>query len=197
MKCDDDVVEAGILFLDDKLLLAEGGQRLCYLHPTDSTKIIKILPQRVASDNQNELESVYLGYLLKKGVSFKHLTQCFGYVDTNLGRGLVFERALNSDGTPSMSLKYMMEEKLLSLERQQKLVLELVSYLRENQIIFADMASSNIFCRRDKAGDYSLLIVDGLGARRFNYRFWMYMWIGFYRRSKINKQEKKLMRLYC
>ena len=66
MKCDDDVVEAGILFLDDKLLLAEGGQRLCYLHPTDSTKIIKILPQRVASDNQNELESVYLGYLLKE-----------------------------------------------------------------------------------------------------------------------------------
>ena len=96
-----------------------------------------------------------------------------------------------------MSLQYMMKEKLLSFEKQQKLVLELVVYLRKNQIIFADMASSNIFCRRDMAGDYSLLIVDGLGARRFNYRFWMYMWIGFYRRSKINKQEKKLMRLYC
>ena len=82
--------------LDKEFLLAEGGERLVYIHPNDNNKVIKILKKGLNKHNfQNKLEFKYYNFLTKKNRDFSNITKCFGYVDTNLGKGLVFERVID------------------------------------------------------------------------------------------------------
>ncbi len=178
--------------LNDKLLLSKGSERSCYLHPEDNRKIIKIGPGEGKHRNQNNLDYHYYRYLVSSGKDLQYVTECFGFVETNLGRGLVFTRALNYDGTSSHSLKYMMYHKRITVDEQRELLNKLLMYLQDQQIVFGDICCGNIFCKEVSEGKYEFIIVDGLGARRLNYKYWMYLKIGLYRRYKIMKQARKM-----
>ena len=53
--------------LDKEFLLAEGGERLVYIHPNDNNKVIKILKKGLNKHNfQNKLEFKYYNFLTKK-----------------------------------------------------------------------------------------------------------------------------------
>ncbi len=84
----------------------------------------------------------------------------------------------------------------ITIDVQKKLLSQLVNYLKEQQILFIDTCLSNVFCIKQENNEYKLLIVDGLGAKRLNYKYWLYIHIGLYRRYKINKQAKKLWRFH-
>ncbi len=181
-----------IVYLNKELLLSKGSERDCYLHPDDHTKVIKIAPSEGVHRDQNNLDNHYYRYLSGSGKDLQYVTECFGFVETNLGQGLVFTRALNYNGTPSHSLKYMMFHKKIAVDTQRDLLKNLLTYLSENQIVFGDICCGNIFCKEVSKEKYTFIIVDGLGARRFNYKYWMYLKIGFYRRYKIIKQAMKM-----
>ncbi|MFY9074860.1 YrbL family protein [Malaciobacter mytili] len=185
-----------IIKLDESLLIAKGGERACYLYPTDDKKIIKILYTEGTHNNQNRLEYIYMNYLKRKKTDLSHITDCYGYIMTTLGKGLVYERVFDYDNKPSKSFRYMIAHKLIDEKEQNRLLNELKQYLDKNKILFIDNSMTNIFYKKTSLNSAKLVIVDGLGAKRIGFKFYLYLYLPFYRNYKIKKQWQKLMWLY-
>ncbi len=177
--------------LDNSLLLGKGNERLCYIHPADETKVIKITYKNIR--NQSMIEYIYYEYLEKRGVDFSHITHCYGWIDIDDTKGLVFDRVSNSDGSKIFSLSQSIKENILNLNHHKKLLKELENYLLKNYIIFADVSLENILCVKQEDGDYKLVIIDGLGSRHLGIKFWLYRHVIFYTKYKLKHQWKKVM----
>jgi hypothetical protein len=184
------------ILLTDKDLLAKGGERACYIYPSDNTKVIKTIFAQGLHNNQNELEYTYMQYLERKGVDLSHITKCFGFVDTNIGKGLVYDRVIDFDNTPSKSFRYYVANKLLSQDTQEQLVEELRIYLNKNLILFVDTSLTNLFCQQYEKDKFRLIIIDGLGAKRTGVKFWLYRNSKIYTKYKIQRQWEKFMKMY-
>jgi hypothetical protein len=184
------------ILLTDKDLLAKGGERACYIYPSDNTKVIKTIFAQGLHNNQNELEYTYMQYLERKGVDLSHITKCFGFVDTNIGKGLVYDRVIDFDNTPSKSFRYYVANKLLSQEAQEKLIEELRIYLNKNLILFVDTSLTNLFCKQYEKDKFRLIIIDGLGAKRTGVKFWLYRNSKIYTKYKIQRQWEKFIKMY-
>ncbi len=182
------------LKLNDSLLLGKGNERLCYIHPIDPTKIIKVAHKHHMARNQNKLEELYGRYLEKKGVSFAHITHYYGRVDVEGKTGHVFDRVIDSDGSDSKTFSEIVRQRLITPEQAKELLEDLRVYLVENTILFIDVSLDNIMCRHEEDGSYRLIIVDGLGARRPGFKFWLYRHLPLYAAYKVKRQWPKVMR---
>lgn len=98
--------------------MGTGGERWCFIHPNDKTKVIKIIHSKGKHNDQNKLEFHYYGLLKKRGADLSHLAQCYGYAQTNKGLGLVFERIMDYDMQASKSFRYYLANKLIDLDEQ-------------------------------------------------------------------------------
>jgi hypothetical protein len=184
------------LTLDEKSFLAKGGERSCYIHPDDNKKLVKIIHAKENLNQQNELEEIYINYLYKRSVDLSHIAKYYGKASTNLGDGLVYERVLNYDGSEAKSLRYNMVYKTIPLDTLEELLQELKSYLEKNKILFVDTSLTNIFCKKIDTKNYKLIIIDGLGAKRLGFKFWLYRHCKIYTIYKIKRQWAKLMSMY-
>lgn len=182
--------------INDDLMIAKGGERVCYLHPEDNTKVIKSVFSKGEHNDQNKLEYIYMNYLKNRQKDLSHLTNCYGYIKTNIGKALVFDRVLNYDNTPAKSFRYMVANKILSLDEQKVLLDELKKYLEDNEILFVDTSLTNLFCPEVQEGKYKIIIVDGLGAKRMGFKFWLYRNSKLYTKYKIKRQWEKFMVMY-
>lgn len=184
------------VILNENLLIAKGGERDCYIHPNDSSKVIKTLHSEGNHNNQNELESNYMNYLKKKKTNLSLVTDCYGFIETNMGKGLVFDRVLDYDKTPSKSFRYYLANKLIPISIQKELIEELRIYLEKNRVLFVDTSLTNIFCPKISENKFKLIIVDGLGAKRTGIKFLFYKLSKSYTQYKIKRQWAKFMTMY-
>jgi len=182
--------------LSDDLLLAKGGERACYIHPNDHTKVIKIIFADTNDNEQNKLENIYYNDLHKQNKDLSHIVDCYGFEPTNLGQGLVFDRVIDYDGTPSKSFRYYLAKKLIDSDYQRVLIEQLKNYLFSNAILFVDTSLTNIFAQKISEDRYKLVIIDGLGAKRTGLKFWLLRRCPLYRRYKIYRQWKKFIWMY-
>lgn len=179
-----------MIHLTEKLFLTKGSERICYLHPNDKNKIIKIIYNFKEKNNQNLLEYEYYSDLHKRGISFKHIAHCYGYVETNKGEGLVFEKIVDYNGKVSRSYREILVNKVLNKIEEKKLLKELNNYLYTNNILFADSTTINLLCKEYEPNKYRFVIIDGLGAKRQGVKFKLYQMFSFYNKYKIKKQWK-------
>ena len=182
--------------LQEKNIIAKGGERCCYLHPKDKNKLIKIIFADGSHNQQNKLEDIYISYLQKKKVDLSQTATYYGEIDSNLGKGVVYERITDYDSTPSKSFRYYVANKLISQELQKKLLNELKLYLEKNHILFVDTSMTNVFCKKIAKERYKLIIVDGLGAKRIGFKFWFYRNSKLYTKYKIKRQWAKFIAMY-
>lgn len=182
--------ELVILNLTKELILAEGGERICYLDPSDGSKIIKIEKVSETSNQQNELEYKYYKHLEKKGIDFTHIAKCYGWIETNQGKGLSFERIVDYNGGNSKHFREYLRNNLLTQETEEKLLFELENYLITNEVVFIDVSTVNLFCQQTTPNSYRLVIFDGLGGRRYGFKFLLYMFSKKFTRYKVKKQWK-------
>lgn len=94
--------------LAKKRPLASGTFRLTYAHPFDPTKVIKIpradrAPTRERDPNQREFDE-YQRRLASGTPLELYFPRLHGFVETDLGQGLCFDRVQGSDGRPPLSL---------------------------------------------------------------------------------------------
>ncbi len=178
--------------LNNALKVGEGTERVCYEHPNDNSKVIKVTKKGVKSREQNKIDSVYYKYLEEKNVDFSHLPLCYGYIRTTLGNGLIFDKVSNYDGSDIYTFEYVLKYNLLENEIQKKILRDLVEYIVDNNILFIDVSLPNIVCHKDIEGKYRLVIIDGLGSRHLGLKFWLYRNFSFLAKRKIEKQIKKL-----
>lgn len=179
--------------LDESLFLGKGNERLCYIHPEDNTRIIKVPYKEKNSRNQNELEYIYYKYLEKKGVSFEHIAKCYDRVSVGDKKGLVFDRVLDFDGSSSKTLNELIRGNIINYIQAKELLEELRIYLEKNSVIFVDVSFDNMMCQKQEDGKYKLIIIDGLGGRRLGFKFWLYRNIPIYVKYKIKLQWEKVM----
>ena len=142
--------------------IGAGQERVCYLHPHDQTRLIKL--QKGESDKQTRRELSLYASLRRRGMrNFEHIPQFYGEVETSLGHGFVVDCVTDYDGSISKSLwwhferGYPVSEFSLYLE-------ELRQYLLENQVVFSvDMGRYNILFQKLSPERARLVIIDGLG----------------------------------
>jgi hypothetical protein len=182
--------------LTEDLLLAKGGERLCYINPNDTTKVIKVLdPNIITHNRQNDLEYTYYNLLYSKydKNTLLNIAKCYGWADTNYGKGLMFERIIDYNGQDSKHLRYYLRNHLLSEQQETLLLTELKEFLESNLILFVDVSTVNLFCKEISRDKFTLVIFDGLGARRYNFKFFLYMKISFLAQYKLKKQWNKFI----
>lgn len=161
---------------------ARGGNRLCYVDPNCLSRCIKVLrpdrsprirrseksfPKNLKSLNQfdDNREEYSVVQKIEKSIgtaAYQLIPEFYGYVDTNLGPGLVCELIRDSDGLISISLKqyiwqYGVDEKLqLALDRFSNLWSSLGMPSR-------NLLLHNIVVQRDNDAIVRLVVIDGLG----------------------------------
>ncbi len=155
-----------MLELNSKLFFAEGDDRKCYVHPEDDKLCIKILHDNIDYKVQKR-EVAYYNLLKKKKISWDMLSKYYGEIDTNFGRGVVFEFIRDYDGDVSKTLDfYFSKEDKLSIELAYKLE-KLKNYLYEEGIVFRDLITQNIVVKKESNYKYKLVVIDGIGHNDF------------------------------
>ncbi len=142
--------------------IGEGKERVCYLHPDDARRVIKL--QKTAVRKQTDRELRLYRSLQQRGLQdYSHLPRYHGTVDTNLGPGNVFDLVANYDGEISRSLwwyfthGYPLGEFIVYLEVFRE-------YLLRNRIVFSnDMSRYNLLFQKISPTDARLVVIDGIG----------------------------------
>ena len=184
------------IILTDKYFIARGGERDCYLHPLDYKKVIKIVHgySDILNRNQNDLDYKYFKFLEKLKVPYSHISKCYGYIDTNLGKGLIFDKVFDYNGKISISfLDTIIQNKFTKYE-ENELVEDLKNYLFKNNILFIDIGLYNVLCCEYEEGKYRLIIIDGLGGRRTGIKFWLYLNSKIFTKYKIIKSWNRFLK---
>ncbi|MGI9318888.1 MAG: YrbL family protein [bacterium] len=142
--------------------IGAGKERVCYRHPDDPGKVVKIQKGEVEKQTRREL-SFYRWMQRRNMNNFKHLPRFYGQVETNLGRGFVVDLVSDYDGTISKSL-YWHFERGYSISEFIPYLEELRQYLVENLIVFSvDMSRFNVLFNRVSNREARLVVIDGLG----------------------------------
>ncbi len=182
--------------LNKSLYIAKGAERECYIHPDDTSKLLKVEYNNSIDRNQNKLDIYYYTYLKKQNVSFSHIPKYYGTIETNKGDAVIYDSIKNYDNSVSKSFEEIIGEKKLSTLEEKQLLEELQTYLLTNLIVFGDVVLSNILCQEVSPNHYKLIIIDGLGGRRFGWKLWLHIHSKFYTKFRIAKQWKKLIKNY-
>lgn len=188
------------LVLTKELFIAQGGERVCYHHPKDSTKVIKVLYKKngvyAYNGTRNEIEYEYYKFLERLKIPFYHISKCYGFIDTNLGKGLIFDKVYDYTGNISISFSNAIKQNKFNNDIEDILIKELQSYLFKNKVLFIDSGLHNILCCEYEKDRYKLVIIDGLGAKRKGFKFWFYLNSEIYTKYKIRKEWKKFIQKY-
>ncbi len=166
-----------------------GQERVCYQHPDDAGKVVKI--QKGESDKQTRRELLLYKNLSCRGMSnFEHIPRYYGKVETSLGEGFVVDKIMDYDGSVSKSLWWHFERGYPVAEFAVYLD-ELRQYLLENLIVFSvDMGRYNILFQKTSAQQARLVIIDGLGNHTaFN---WLDN-IAYFARRKIDRRWQRFI----
>ena len=185
---------------------AVGGTRLCFIHPHDSEKCVKVLredrtPQarrnrtkgikRFRSvkhwDDQRK-ELVAYQHLLQrdKKTIWNHIPEFFGIVETDLGVGIVTRIYRNYDDKFPKNLEEEVPQGIDDL--LQFAISDFKEWLRNELVVTRDLLPHNIIVVRNSVRHCRLMIVDGLGNSE-----WIPVstWFQSFARRKIERKLKK------
>ncbi len=173
-----------MITLSGEKILFKGGDRLCYLHPDDAGKIVKVLaPERrpdavrrgapvykklrpLASFDANLREWKILQRIAEKGDAvWKHIPRCFGMVETDLGSAFCQELIRSDDGSIAPTLGVYLKRNGYT-EKIEKALEDFYSFLIDNTVTFRDMHGRNLVVRQMK-DDVRIYLIDGIGSSAF------------------------------
>ena len=153
--------------LTTNLFVAEGTDRKCFRHPHKTNLCIKVLhPERRSGRFWREI-NYYLS-LRRRDADFQHLTRFHGLIDTNLGKGAVFELVLDDDARVSKSLEYYLAR---NDRRFNTWIIDAIENLKQDfyqqWIVFHDLNPGNILVKRLSFDEFRLVVIDGIGHNHF------------------------------
>jgi hypothetical protein len=165
---------------------AQGGNRLCFVHPDNPDLCIKVrrpdfslkdrrrkkgFPKNLrplSSFDDNREEHQVMQQLKRHygAVLYEHISHCCGFEETDLGKGLVSELVRDADGRISQTLKkYLWDHGLNSAI--QTAIASFESYWLRESIPSRDLLLHNIVVQMDGDMPVRLVVIDGLGSSGF------------------------------
>jgi len=172
------------LTLSDQKPFARGGNRLCFVHPEDAEKCIKVrrpdftledrrrkkgFPKNLkplSSFDDNQEEFTVMQQLMNSYGErvFGHVSHCFGFVETDLGKGLISELIRDTDGAISQTLKKYLWDHGLTDECKAA-IKDLCDFWEREAVPSRDLLLHNIVAQRIQGDRISrLVVIDGLGS---------------------------------
>ncbi|MDT0619036.1 YrbL family protein [Salinisphaera sp. P385] len=154
--------------LTPDLLVARGHHRACYVHPRDPSACIKVYHRPDPKDRKREQTAYRV--LERNGADWRLLSRLLGEIDTNLGRGYVFELIRDHDGSVSRTLEHYLNpdtDDAVSNADLRSALDELRRFLIDNRVISQEIAPRNLVFRRRADGGGDLLMIDDIGNRDY------------------------------
>ena len=173
-----------MISLEEVKPFAEGGNRVCYIHPDNKNLCLKISKSEVVKkmrlnapwykklrseksfdDNYRE-ERAYQQRAIKKNPQkiWKHLAKWYKFVETSKGWASCTELITNND-----KIALNLEEYLFSKGRTKeidKALKEFEIFLKETKLLTKNIIPHNLAVKEDDYG-LTLKIIDGLGSMSF------------------------------
>ena len=155
-----------VIHLNEDLFIGKGTQRRCYRHPENKDICIKIKvsnshPRR----DQNVREYKYYKILEKRGIDWTHAAKCHGWVNTNIGRGLMFEHICDSGGNSLSHVKAQLDSNQVSSDEVCHELERLKDWIFKHGIIIPDLKLENMIYDQQRPLGKRLIIVDGISNR--------------------------------
>lgn len=156
--------------LNSSLVVGIGRHRVCYIHPEDEKKCIKVIHS--ASGNalrENQRELAYYAHLNRYLTDWRGIPRYYGQIETNLGIGYVYDRIVDFDGKPSRTLQdyFPIEELETTYSQLYQLLEDLKSYLQANKIVTMSIKPYNILCHRISPTKIFPVVCDNIGTASF------------------------------
>ena len=163
---------------------AQGGNRLCFIHPQQPEVCIKVRrpdftladcrrkkgfpknlrPLYFFDDNREEFKTISKLNSSKGEIASRHVYRCYGFVETDLGKGLATELIRDPDGRISLSLKQYIWKSGFNRSCQAA-VDALKKFWMTHLIPSRDLLTHNIVAQQDESGGVErLVVIDGLGS---------------------------------
>jgi hypothetical protein len=174
--------ENDIIRLSHLSPFARGQMRICFVHPHDAAKCIKVasedgkkrikrarwrtllFPWSLPILGQREFAECRCLFESGDEKIRRHIPRHFGFADTDLGRGAIFELIRNADGSIAPTLR----EKIKRGDAPSAALDEFRVFLREGRLWnWNDPGPGNVLCARLVGGGERLFVIDGLEQREF------------------------------
>ncbi len=178
--------------LKPDLFIGKGGNQATYHHPSDEQLCVKVnLPGRQKISNKRLSRELKLYKSLQRKAPSPHVPQFFGTIETNLGKGYLYEKVTDFEGSVSQDL----HTTLCSIEARDENMIQAIRtlglYLLNERILFHDgLLRDNTLCRKTKDSTYELVVIDGLGDTIL---IPVLSYIPSHARSRIRKKWEKYM----
>jgi hypothetical protein len=168
------------LRLRDRQPFGVGGRRLCFVHPRDSFKCVKVARPdaeviqglkskerffRTKANYDNNLEElVELQRLDRRlGAALScHLPRSYGMAATDMGPGLVLDLMRDADGGISRSIRELITIGL-DLAELKPAFNTLGEFFIKHAIVTRQLLDHNVVARHEADGTWTLFLIDGLG----------------------------------
>ena len=184
--------------LQEKDMIAWSKTRKCYLHPEDPERVIKIVRKKkqILKRDANWQEWTHYQHIKQRYPQLDFISTYHGYVETNLGRGLLIDCIRDSNGQVSMRLGNVLENrKHYDLESVEKALNLFCQDIIEKNIQLFDLNMFNILVQVLPDRKYRLVCVD-IKGRYNNYELIpVSSYIPFFSRQKLKRRCRNLMQI--
>lgn len=154
--------------LNPELFLAQGAHKKCYIHPHDNNLCIKLPKKNHIQDVVKEVN--YCKHINKTNSGKNFISSYKGTIETNLGKGYVFELVKNYDGTISNSLEFYLKnlnKYIKKIPYFRQAFLEMKESLIKENIITRNLKERNILVQKISKDKIKFVIIDDIGPTEF------------------------------
>ena len=167
--------------LRDDLIFAQGGRRICFIHPDDPSRCIKVLscagdptqrrkksvwykrlrPLSSFNDNLRELESFQALEKQGDGV-WNHFPRCYGIQPTSRGDGIVTDLIRDEKGSVSKTVRQYVATHGKTAELRRALGV-FFGLLLVQRVVTRDILDHNLVVQAGEEG-LRIVMIDGFGS---------------------------------
>lgn len=191
-----------IFFLKEDDAFASGSERICYILAIhEKIYCIKITYRGNRKNKQNEKEYSYYSFLKNSGVDTSRLLNCHGWLNTNKGKGLLFDLVVDFCGGVASTLESYLDRYGIDKKLENELIL-LKNYIIKNNIIVCDLKEKNILVQWVSKEEFTLRVIDGVGNKDLFKiaSYWKFIgrkkiirhWDRFYKRIENNYSDRNI-----
>ncbi len=190
-----------VLYLDEKHRIARSATRDCYLHPEDPGRVVKVVRasarQREKGGwfrrNANQKEWRSYRYMQRRFGDLHVFVACHGFVETNLGSGLVFDCVRDADGKVSLRLQDALVSPAHDSRRVAAAVADFCRTVLDREIPLFDLNFWNILIQVQADGAYRPVSID-IKGRFNNYELIpVSSFIPYFARRKVRRRCRRLI----
>ncbi|MBF7053698.1 hypothetical protein IOC61_10200 [Halomonas sp. KAO] len=170
-------------------IIGRGDERICYLHPNDPARCIKLSRREKAKQTYRELR--YFRLLKRRKVPFTFIPEFFGVVKDDEVIGIEQQLVLDDQGLlPPNVAEYLAKPLTQQQVGQFWVGLEaLQTYLLAYNVVPCDLVMSNLLVI-ERTDTTAVILIDGLGVSEFIPLPAYVPWLG---RRKIRRKWARFM----